>query len=423
MRRESEDALPGTLRGALAVALIAVLLGAPAAVAAGRLGAGHDTTWVANPPTGNAAPGRTTDPVTRVAMGSIEAVLTVQAEAVRAGDAAAFLAAVDPALQPVTRRRFEAVRALKATAYGARLVAPPEADGERWKATVEVRFCAGADGCGAAPIQVPTAWVVHPDGAVLVEWGQSTRYGPRPWEVSELRAAVGARVVVAASPRYASRIRPTLEAAERAAAKADRYARWRPLPARYVVYLAGTDEWSTWYGVQQPSWAAGFAMPITAEHTEIVLNANRIDANEAFSTLTHEFAHVTSLAGVQRNYTDSWLLVEGLAEYVANADRPAREYPWVAGTRRYVHETWAGTAALAAPPESATVNDATGRYGVAYLAVRRLAERFGEDRMLAFFAAVARDGRPPVEAAPGALGVPWQDAAADCDRYVRGITG
>jgi hypothetical protein len=265
-------------------------------------------------------------------------------------------------------------------------------------------------------------WTITGDGARLVEWGRSTQHGPRPWEVSELRAAVGKRVVVAASPRHASRLQPTLAAAEKAAAKADRYARWRPKPARYVVYLAGADEWSSWFGGKQPVWAAGYALPITPDYSEIVLNANRVDSTEVAATLTHEFLHVTTLAGVQRNYTDSWLLVEGLAEYATHGEKAENAYPWLEGTRRYVTGgRWPGTAKLAAPVDSATVSDATGLYGVAYFAVRRLAERFGPDRLLAFFTAVARDGRPPAQASPEILGVPWADASADCDRHIRAV--
>ena len=227
-------------------------------------------------------------------------------------------------------------------------------------------------------------------------------------------------MVVAASPRYASRLQPTLAAAEQAAAKADRYARWRPQPSRYVVYLAGAGRVVD--VVRRASSRPGRpgtrcrSRPSTRE---IVLNASRIDSGEVLNTLTHEFSHVTTLAGVQRNYTDSWLLVEGLAEYVTHGDRSrAGAYPWLDGTRRYVDSgRWPGTAALAAPAESATVSDATGRYGVAYFAVRRLAERFGRGQV----AGVLRR-RGPRRPAAGA-GVPGDRSAcrgptvaADCDR-------
>jgi hypothetical protein len=427
----------GVLRRGLVVAAVAVILGAPA-IAAARYqdaGAGHGylapagiTARAAPAPSGATAPAA---PVASggspaaAARASVDAALADQAAALARGDAVGFLATVDPAVQAPMRRRFEALRALRAVGFSAKVTDEPTPAGDgRWQATVELRFCAAADGCTAAPVPVTTTWAVDRNSVRLVEYTPTTQFGPRPWEASELRAVAGARVVVAAPPRYANRLASTLAVAERAAARADAYARWRVKPSRYVVYFAGPDEWSTWYGVKQPAWAAAFAMPISPEYTEIVLNAGRIESGEVLSTLTHEFAHVTTLAGVQRNYTDSWLLVEGIAEYVTHADRPATAYPWLSGTRRYVRGgQWQGTAGLAAPPESATVGDATGRYGVAYLAVRRLATRFGEAKMLEFFAAVARDGQNATAAAPAVLGAPWPDVAADCDRYIREVAG
>jgi hypothetical protein len=312
------------------------------------------------------------------------------------------------------------LRALRPVGFTARVVEDPVPDGDRWRITVETDFCPAAAGCGAAPAQMQTTWAVSDTAAQLIDYADSTGYGPRPWEVSDLRAVMGPRVVVAAPARHAGGLASTLQAAEKAAARADTFARWGQKPSRYVVYLAGPDEWSKWYGVKQPAWAVGFAIPITADHTEIVLNASRVDTGDVVHTLTHEFSHVSTLSGVQRNYTDSWLLVEGLAEYVSHSTRPVSAYPWLSGTRRYVRSgLWPGTAALVAPAQSATVSDATGRYGVAYLGVRRIAERFGEDKMLAFYAAVARDGRSAALTAPEVFGVTWDAVAADCDIYIR----
>jgi hypothetical protein len=423
MRR---DGGVGALRAGLAVAVVAVLVGASAAVAGGRFGPA-EATWMPgtlSTPAAAAADGPH-DPATAAAIGAIDGVLATQNAAVASGDSTAYLAAVDQPLKAAMRRLFEALRAMKATGFATRLAAAPVPTADVWRVGVEIRFCAGGvAGCPAAPTLVDTAWIFTAGGARLVGWAQSTQIGPRPWEVSELRAVVGKRVVVAASPRHASRLQPTLAAAERAAAKADRYARWRSAPTRYVVYLAGADEWASWFGGKQPAWAAGYTLPLTSEYSEIVLNATRVDPTEVDSTLAHEFAHVTTLAGVQRNYTDSWLLVEGLAEYVTHADRPTSAYPWLSGARRYVRGgQWPGTLALAAPAASASVSDATGLYGVAYLAVRRLVERFGPDPLLAFYSAVARDGRPAAQAAPEVFGLPWVDVAADCDQYIRTAVG
>jgi hypothetical protein len=413
------------LRRGIAVAAVTVLLGISAAGATAR----HEPASAA-PVVGGlraARPSTAVPSVDAPAMSPeivrarVDAVLARQAAALTHGDLNAFLAPTDPAMHDAMRRRYDSVRALRPVGFTARVADDPVPDGERWRVMVELDFCVAAAGCGAAPTLIPTTWTVDHGSARWVEYAQSIGYGPRPWETSDLRATVGQRVVVAAPARYAGRLASISQTAEKAAARADEYARWHEKPSRYVVYLAGPEEWSNWYSVRQPAWAVGFTMPITPEHSEVVLNAGRVDGEELLSALTHEFTHVSTLGGVQRSYTDSWLLVEGIAEYVTHSAERVSAYRWLSGTRQYVRSgRWTGTAALAAPAGSATVSDASGRYGVAYLAVRRLAERYGEDKMLAFFAAVARDGRDPAVAAPEIFGAPWTAVAADCDAYIRG---
>jgi hypothetical protein len=234
---------------------------------------------------------------------------------------------------------------------------------------------------------------------------------------------VGARVILATTARYASRLPSMLAAAEKAAAVTDRYARWDRPPGRYVVLLAGPDEWGTWYGVKQQSWVAAFAMPLTDNATEVVLNAARVDARDTVDVLRHEFTHVVTLVGVGRSYEHSWWLVEGIAEYVRVSDG-SRPFDGLAEVRKYVHSgRWPGDVALDEPPPDSSASDVNGRYGVAYLALRRLADRFGEDKLLAFFAAVARNGTPLAPASVAAFGVSWDTAAADCAQYVRSQAG
>jgi hypothetical protein len=238
--------------------------------------------------------------------------------------------------------------------------------------------------------------------------------------------AVGARVIVAAPPAYGNRLAAALAGAEQAAAVADRYARWGPRSGRYLVYFAGSDEWSRWYGVHQPSWVAGYALPVGENSTEIVLNAQRIGTGTDvyLDTLRHEFTHVVTLAGVHRDYSEAWWLVEGTAEYVRMVGRPLSDYAGLTATRRYVRGGhWAGSVALTAPTDNASLDDAAGRYGVALLTLRRIADKYGEDRLLAFFAAVVRNGTDPATAAKSALGADWSDVTADCAWYVRRTVG
>jgi hypothetical protein len=188
------------------------------------------------------------------------------------------------------------------------------------------------------------------------------------------------------------------------------------------VYLAGADEWGSWYGMAQRDWVAAFAMPLTNVSTEVVLNVDRNDPASTADILRHEFTHVVTLAGAGTHADHSWWLVEGIAEYV-RITTGNRGFDGLGDGRHFVHNgRWTGDVAMDDPPAGATSTDVNGRYAVAYLGIKRLVERFGEAKMLAFFAAVVRNDTPLAAAAPATLGVSWADASADCDKYVRTAT-
>jgi hypothetical protein len=56
---------------------------------------------------------------------------------------------------------------------------------------------------------------------------------------------------------------------------------------------------------------------------------------------------------------------------------------------------------------------------VAFLTVRRLTERFGEEKMLTFFQAVVREGTPAADASTAIFGADWSQVAADCAAYAK----
>jgi hypothetical protein len=56
---------------------------------------------------------------------------------------------------------------------------------------------------------------------------------------------------------------------------------------------------------------------------------------------------------------------------------------------------------------------------VAFLSVRWLAERFGEEKMLHFFDQVVREGVAPLYAATATFGVDWSEITDECAGYVR----
>jgi hypothetical protein len=422
------------LRVALLVALALVLLTPPAAIAFESVRRDRTASGTAqgvdpagkNPGRADSKPGASGSPKTSTPPsvdGKVKQALTDQGTALLNGDAAGFVAAVDPSAGPLREdltRRFNSLRQLQVKVWeptvldAVKVAADNTAD-----VIVYVKYCYVVTTCDPMNLETKTKWSVTAAGVKLLEFGVAEDLGPRPWERSELRVAVGKRVVMATTPKYASRLNTMLSAAEKAAELSDRYAKWSPAPARYVVYLAGPEEWSTWYGIKQESWVAGFALPLTADATEIVLNANRVDIKETLDVLRHEFTHVVTLAKVDRAYDQTWWLVEGIAEYVRVQGLGGR-FDDVASVRKYVQSgRWKNEIAMDDPPEGATSADVSGRYGVAYMAVNRMAERFGEEKMLEFFNQTAREGDTLEDAAVKVYGVSWDDVATDCVKYVR----
>ena len=58
-------------------------------------------------------------------------------------------------------------------------------------------------------------------------------------------------------------------------------------------------------------------------------------------------------------------------------------------------------------------------YGIGYIAVRHLADRFGEPDVLAFLEAVVHNGRSPGDAAREVFGQSWDELSAQCVAAVR----
>jgi hypothetical protein len=138
--------------------------------------------------------------------------------------------------------------------------------------------------------------------------------------------------------------------------------------------------------------------------------------------LTHEFTHVATLAGDRKGRDDrlTWWLVEGIAEYAMMLDRPVSEYEGIDLVHSFSRSEGADPV-VDVPATDASLDDAAARYGVAFLAVRRLADRYGQDAMLDFFGRVVHDGDTFEEAAPAAFGQGWDAVRSDCSTYILSI--
>jgi hypothetical protein len=234
----------------------------------------------------------------------------------------------------------------------------------------------------------------------------------------------GNRVVVATTKAYQSRLPSAVSAADRAAVVADSFAGFTvKAPARYTIYLAGASEWKKWYGGTSENWAAARAWPISDYHSDVVIRADSVRSSELENLLRHELTHVTSLAGadIEGDSKDWWWLLEGIAEYASYRGRPVSSYDALTPVRRFVNDrdSFDGHVTVEPPDETASLDDAAARYGLAFLCVRRISEKYGEPKMLKFFNAVMQQNKKLDDAAKTALGPAWSTVEKDCVTYIR----
>jgi hypothetical protein len=103
--------------------------------------------------------------------------------------------------------------------------------------------------------------------------------------------------------------------------------------------------------------------------------------------------------------------------------KPLNEYDALPPTRTFVRGRWDGDPVVRPPAYSATTDEAAGRYGVAFLAVRRISDVYGQDKMLDFWGKVVRDDVNLEAASTQTLGRSWATVKADCAQYIRSAVG
>ena len=433
------------LRISLVLAALLVLCGTPAVWAVSQLDLATLAEGPSAGPGGPTEPGplpsgvrspRPGDPASvRTAWVSAQIDLTLagQTKALLGGDERGFLAGGDTAMAADLKRRFASLRALQVTGWSPTVVnGPSESTGKggrtEWKATLSLRHCFVVAGCETDGLMVGSTWVEKDGRALLagLESSSASERGPRPWEVSELKASAGARAVVATTSRYASRLPSLLREAEKAALIADKFIVGGAKPDRYRVYFAGSEEWKKWFGGERPEWTAGYAISISARRMEIVLNAAHVPTTFLDDILRHELTHVSSLRGARYQYDSNWWLSEGLADHALLDGQPAsRHDALTAGVaRRFLRAgKWDGKVSIAEPNDKAPLWEAVARYGIAFLGVRRMSERFGDAKLLTFFSEVMHRGSTLDHASQTAFGVPWSNVEADCAKSIRSRIG
>ncbi|GAA1761944.1 hypothetical protein [Luedemannella helvata] len=350
-----------------------------------------------------------------------------QSEALIKGDETAYLAPVDPANKSLVaehRKRFRVLRGLGVGRWTASIGGVPTDDGYRtWRATITVGYCVGDASCKPVSLHMRSRWAYKGGTLRLVKLDESTvsDQGPRPWEVDDLQVKAGKRVVVAATSANAGRLASTVRAADDAAEIADQFAKWQPKPQRYVIFLAGPSNWKEWYGEEAPDWAAAWAVPVDDHTSEVVVRTDRVPSSEMEGLLTHELTHVTSLAGAKYSSSRQWWMVEGIADYAEFLDRPVSAYDGLPAIRDMVNDGWDGRVDVTPPTESSSLTDAAARYGIGFLAIRHIADKYGESKMMTFFGDVMHKGYSLDRAARDAIGMSWSSLNSECAAYIRSV--
>jgi hypothetical protein len=367
---------------------------------------------------------------------TIEQVLSARAAALLRGDEAGWLHDVDPAhpqLAAELRQMYTTLRALhvsswRETAVGAVASQPlPTAA----NVAVHVRYCLARAGCTLAAtvpwLDEKLDFASH-DGRVWITF-QATplvkraEYTPAPWQTGPLQARLGSRVLVAAPPELAGRLDEVLAAGEQAAQVADRYARFTTAPEHYLVYLAGPTQWAQWYGGIPPAAdPIAYAIPNRGLDLPVVVDLAHVRAGQLQIVLQHEFGHIVTLADAEPRYDffdiDEWLS-EGVAEYIDWVGKSPTSYERLGDLRRFLHAGWDGQ--LRHLISRVDPTSASAVYAIGYLALRYLADHYGEAAMLTFVNEVRRKNTRIETAAQAVFGKPWTAINNECATYIRAI--
>jgi hypothetical protein len=376
---------------------------------------------------------------------TIERVLDAQSAALLSGDEATYLADIDPT-RPDTvaryRELFTNLQALDVTGWEqtvsgvdgeAALTVPAD------PVEVTVGYCLGIPDCpptlfgaaGNARVTQRVSFAVVADRVVItdllppgrpatgrVEPIASDRgVSALPWQLSALVVERGARTVVATTPDLRDRLPAVLAAAESAAEVANQFAYWVKAP-RYYVYLAGADEWTTWYS--EPSRGSDVAQTITtsSRSMDIVVNAAEVPDRAMGSVLRHEMGHVTTMLGVNRllvrdDIIGSQWVSEGMAELVRYADEPPSAVDSALTSLQSYLRTVASIETFLDAGWPADSVGASAFSTASYLAIRYLHAKYGADPLFEFVARVVRVPVPVSKASVDIFAEQWPDLEAE----------
>ncbi|MFD6419653.1 hypothetical protein [Streptomyces sp. NPDC060194] len=358
------------------------------------------------------------------AAGEIRALLDSRATALADRDRDAYLSVVDPAapgLRAQERAEFERLDGVPIGSWSYRLT-DLERDGGR--ATVRADLGYRIEGHDRAPVRAPrTLELTRRDG----RWYVSSESGPEQlWEQGDVTVVRGAHSTVLGSGQPRAVLGAIAATADEAVPAVGRS--WpESWPERVVVLVPSSlDGMAQLLGGQADGFR-GIAAVTTGETggkpapaDRIVVNPDAYAALGSFGkrvVLTHEAVHVATRAATTSR-TPLWLS-EGFADWVG--------YLGSGRTPRQIAPELSGDAAESRLPHRLPADDGfrfqgssdelARAYEGGWLAVRMIAGRWGEEKLLAFYRAAGEVG--PEEALQSELGLDVEEFTARWREYVR----
>ncbi|MGH8794594.1 MAG: hypothetical protein ACRDXX_18335, partial [Stackebrandtia sp.] len=370
----------------------------------------------------------------------VELQLDSHAEALFEDDLDAWLDVFDPSLHDVMEDRFDTLRNMAVSQYDYQVLEGPiDAEEGVVGYRLGVVYCFGGEvgeECASSAVVLDTEWSDEDSELRMTEVSDSHEVGPRPWETDYLEAEVGERAIVAAPRKYADKLAEAVEVADEAAANADEYAVYVPVE-RYVVYLAGEEEFDRWFGFGADSMTnvVGFAVPLPTLDdegeqvpggSEVVMHAERTrDSFEFESTMRHELGHVATLnqAPDERYSEDRWWLAEGIAELIDHGPENSLDaYPRNRDVEQYLSGSdWDRDFAAASNSDDALTGSA--KYGIAFYGAYYVFNEYGKDEFMEFFGKIAREGADSEEAAQEVYGKSYSDLLDEMADFVEDEAG
>ncbi len=360
--------------------------------------------------------------------------LDAQGAALLKGDQSGWLAAVDPAATSAVsayKRLYHNLTQLHVQLWKPSSSDFVELSGVKQTFSVGVNYCFGTDSCSGTRASLKVT-ALKRDGKVIFEGIAAPKASlltnqPLPWEVANLTAVVGKRVIVAASSAWSFKLQSALATAEKAAEAADKYAQWGR-PTTYVVYLANSTEGKTWFDGDLKH-VDGVSYTISPTDIQIVImmpfaaEVGYAGPGGLNTVIQHEMGHVVTLWAATDRPNDHDSFIEGIAEYIAYNGHTSWAKYRIADTRAYIRGHKFTKCYLTSEITADSVLASSAAYGIGYLAMKYLAGKYGQTKMLSFWGDVERDGKSLDAASQLEFGKPWSSVNSSCVSYVRHSVG